>query len=465
MANVRSVSDALQRSTLQLTCALFLGLMAAMPALAQPESGPSPAAGALAITVGESVIPLNGPWRFHTGDDPRWAGAAFDDSAWETVDLTPKPGAHDPDVGLTGYVAGWAARGHPRYSGYAWYRMRVSVNAHAGVKLSLAGPLEVNDTYQLFVNGRLLGSSGRFEGPTPVVYNTRPQVFSLTDVSGPGGTSLLIAFRVWAAAGSVAGSRDAGGIRIAPALGEAGAIADRHRLEWLAKFVGYVVDAAEALSFLLLALMLAAVALFNRSGPGYRWFGLALVLSAMSRANQAVFFWTQLESARVFVVVRFVLLDPLVLGAWAMAWRGWFRISRPAWLPAAIGLLTSLYLATHVITAWAFFGSPLSPRLGSFVRMTSSSLRLLFVLVMACLLTAAIARRLREEWLGVVAMLLLSIGLFAQELSTLRIPGIWFPFGVGVSRTQYAYAAFVVVLFVALFRRLASFARPAATKT
>ena len=224
---------------------------------------------------------------------------------------------------------------------------------------------------------------------------------------------------------------------------------------------GYVVDAVEALSFLLLALMLAAVAMFDRSDAGYRWFGLALVLSALSRANQAVFFWTQLESARVFVVVRFVLLDPLVLGAWAMAWRGWFKGSRPAWLPTAIGLLTSVYLAMHVITAWAFFGSPLSPRLGAFVRMTSSSLRLLFVVVMAFIVIAAIARRQREQglWLGAVAMLLLSAGLFAQELSSLRIPGIWFPFGVGVSRTQYVYAAFALVLFAELFRRLVSFAR------
>jgi hypothetical protein len=47
-----------------------------------------------------------------------------------------------------------------------------------------------------------------------------------------------------------------------------------------------------------------------------------------------------------------------------------------------------------------------------------------------------------------------SIGLFATELSEIGFPGIWFPFGVGVSRTEYAYAAFGVVLFLYLLQRL-----------
>jgi hypothetical protein len=59
------------------------------------------------VALGHSLVALNGPWQFHTGDDPRWADPGYDDSAWETVDLTPATGAHDPDVGLAGYVPGW----------------------------------------------------------------------------------------------------------------------------------------------------------------------------------------------------------------------------------------------------------------------------------------------------------------------------------------------------------------------
>src|SRR5436190_5099273 len=56
---------------------------------------------------------LDGAWRFHTGDDPRWADANLDDSNWETMDLTAAPGSHDGDVGLPDYVGGWMAHGHP----------------------------------------------------------------------------------------------------------------------------------------------------------------------------------------------------------------------------------------------------------------------------------------------------------------------------------------------------------------
>ena len=54
---------------------------------------------------------------------PLWAEPGFDDSQWETVDLTPKDGAFDPGAGTSGYVPGWTAKGHPGYWGYAWYRI------------------------------------------------------------------------------------------------------------------------------------------------------------------------------------------------------------------------------------------------------------------------------------------------------------------------------------------------------
>src|SRR5690349_24264221 len=54
---------------------------------------------------------LDGPWKFHVGDDPRWAEIGADDGTWETIDLTAAPGSHDGDVGLPDYVGGWMAQG------------------------------------------------------------------------------------------------------------------------------------------------------------------------------------------------------------------------------------------------------------------------------------------------------------------------------------------------------------------
>ena len=46
------------------------------------------------------AVILNGPWKFKTGDNLQWAGPGFNDSVWETVDLTAPSGPHDGDVGL-----------------------------------------------------------------------------------------------------------------------------------------------------------------------------------------------------------------------------------------------------------------------------------------------------------------------------------------------------------------------------
>jgi hypothetical protein len=77
------------------------------------------------VTLGQSAVPLYGPWKFTVGDSPidpktgqpLWAEPGFDDSNWETVDLTAKAGAFDPAQGPSGYLPGWTAKGHPGYWG------------------------------------------------------------------------------------------------------------------------------------------------------------------------------------------------------------------------------------------------------------------------------------------------------------------------------------------------------------
>ena len=44
------------------------------------------------VVLGSSSVELNGPWKFHKGDDMQWAQPGFNDSGWASVDLTPPPG-------------------------------------------------------------------------------------------------------------------------------------------------------------------------------------------------------------------------------------------------------------------------------------------------------------------------------------------------------------------------------------
>lgn len=392
----------------------------------------------VAITLGHSVVTLTGPWRFHTGDSAAWADPHFDDAAWETVDLTPPTaGAHDSDVGLVGWVNGWGARGHARYTGFAWYRLRAVISASAHDTLALLGPLQVDDAYQLFIDGHVAGATGDWTRTPPVAYNTKPRLFALPRTSD----TVTIAIRVWAGPRALAGDPAGGGIRIAPALGQAAEITARYDVQWLEKFNGYVVDAVEGLAFIPIAIMVLILMRFDPD-RGYLWLIAALLLIGARRANQAFFFWLPYESRPMFDVFIGVLVIPLMTGAWLMAWRAWFGVRRPPWLPPAIGVLIVL-----LMIAWHW-------HLAQFALV----LRLLLAAVLLFITVAGVRQQGRDGWLAVPAVLMIAMSLFPGEISLLRIPGIWFPFGVGVSRTEYAIAVFLLLMPALLVSRLLRFA-------
>ena len=121
------------------------------------------------ITLGNSAVALNGPWRFEPGDSPWvdgapvWAQPGFDDSPWASMDLTSKAGAMDLMNGTTGFVPGWTQKGYPDLSGYAWYRLRLRVQ-NADQPLWLKMPNDFDDAYQVYANGRYVGKYGGFSG-------------------------------------------------------------------------------------------------------------------------------------------------------------------------------------------------------------------------------------------------------------------------------------------------------------
>jgi hypothetical protein len=435
-----------------LLSALLIGLVASRGAAAIQAPSVN------RFTLGTAVVALNGPWKFHVGDDPLWADPNFDDSSWESVDLTPPAGAHDGDVGLTGYVPGWQKRGHRGYSGYAWYRMRIVLDAPPGESLALSGPPYVDSAYQVFVDGRLMGGFGDFSAVTPRVYGIhRPKLFALDDrdFSLEKQHTGVVALRVWLGPWMLA-DPNSGGVYIAPSLGtSAGALARFQTQQWEA-IRGYIVDAAEGSTFLFLALVVCVLIPFDRNNPAYGWMALALVIIGVARANQAVFFWWQFESYQEIEIVTGVLMTPLGLGAWTMAWYHWTKQYRLTWLPAATGCLTlTLMLLAALRRSWFYGVFPASFETG--LRYCSMSVRFIFLTLTLLILFRSLVQPGREKWLNCLAITLISVSLFAQELSLVGVPGIWFPFGVGVSRSEFANAIFYVALIALLLQRLYSF--------
>ncbi len=417
-------------------------------------SGENPAP-ATRITLGQSIVPLYGPWKFHIGDNPAWADPGFDDSQWETVDLTPKQGSFDPIAGMSGYVPGWTAKGHPGYSGWAWYRLRVRTDARPGEKLALAGPTDVDDAYQVFANGKLLGSFGKFPatGGRPVAYITQPRRFALPQAQGqgPGADTQVLAFRVWMEPTTLAIAPDAGGMHTAPLLGEAGVVAAQYQLAWLA-LVRYLASVSiTAALFLMLALLAASLLLFDRSDPVYLWLAGVFLVIAVESVILCLGDWTLWISATVSRALQNVFLSPLVLSGWAMVWWVWFRLRRPAWVPKLIAGLTLLSMLSTALGE-DFFPAIPHP-VGVVFHSVSLGVRLLFLLLLVGIAVQGIRGQGWEGWLALPALALVGLSQFELELGLLHLRTIWFPFGVLVTLGQLAVVLLVVAISALLLRR------------
>jgi phosphoserine phosphatase RsbU/P len=191
------------RRTLQANLWPVLALFLLVPMLARAAAA-TPAAPLNVEGLGQAVIPLDGNWQFHVGDDPAWASPALDDSGWEPIAVD-QP---------------WGAQTHFGYTGYAWYRRHINfVGLPAGVSdLALLMP-PINDVYEVYWNGARIGQLGTMP-PNPTAYVGQPgKIIGLTSPA-----SGVLAFRVWKAPYSSADSGEAGGLNRAPRVGTRAAI-------------------------------------------------------------------------------------------------------------------------------------------------------------------------------------------------------------------------------------------------
>ncbi|NVE01783.1 glycoside hydrolase family 2 [Massilia sp. BJB1822] len=379
------------------------------------------------LVLARAEMPLNGPWAFRFGNDARWALPAFDDRDWERVDLTPAPGAHDGDVGLPGYVPGWTSRGHSGQWGHAWYRLRIRWTMPEGSAPVLIGPTLVDSAYEVYWSGRKIGGIGTFSETPPRVFGIRPQLIPLGETASAGEG--VLAIHVYLPRESV-NDTEAGGIHVAPILAEPTAAAARYQVQWWQTFWGYVVDLLEPLALLALALFALALRRFARKEPFLLLAAGAVSAIAASRLNQPLFYWTEAESLQAIIVARYVVLNPLAIVLWLLAG---YRLAgvRERRLDIATGLL-GMAAGLAALPGFEF------PLIQTGARA--------ILLLLFCLSCVGIVRYGRLRLLALPTTLIMGVALFPGELSALGLPGIWFPFGVGVSRTQYALALEIPLL-------------------
>lgn len=412
----------------------------------------SVAAGQQTVRIGQAAVELTGPWKFHAGDNMAWAQPDFDDSGWGTMDLTPPQESTNPILGSSGFVPGWTERGYAGYSGYAWYRLRVSIeNASsnpAAAALALKMPA-VDDAYQVYVNGQLAGEFGRFSGGVSA-YNSQPRAFRLPgDIRG----EVTIAIRMWMDAATPLFTPDAGGLHGPPVLGQDSVIEALLRLDW------DTIDHAEAgaileITILLLAL-LVAFALFwlDRSEPAYLWLGLACLAILLYPVVLVLGYYTTWITNNSENILLDVLLTPLGAGLWVLFWGYWFRLGRMARLHLAVWGLVLLWATGVAMLRWPLYGSVVPVHAIAWLSPLTLALKLLSGALLVWVTYRGIRRERAEGWLALPAVLLVIVSLYQDELTVLHVRTTFFPFGFQTSSRLIATVLSLLIITVLLLRR------------
>jgi hypothetical protein len=362
-----------------------LGIVCAAPLLltAQtPIAPPSTAARGIAAPAPTAVAPLrldggavslDGPWQFHIGDAPAWASPAFDDSSWEQLSAT-RP---------------WGAQGHPNTEGFGWYRLHVAFAPGAPETISLLVP-SVDDSYQVYWNGRLVGTFGKLPPEGNLWQNPEPRSFDL----GPREAGVL-AVRVWK---DGFGSYDTGlqgGFEAPPTLGSPQAVEaalDSWNYNWLR---GQQLSLALDLLFALVGLLCLAFWLRNRG----QWLLLWMAGYALSRALMPLFdanlvpLSHGMEAAGTTPLFNLGDVSLWFLLLWLLDLRGDTRLKRLVKIAAIIEMTVSLPDAFTGIGMAGFHPEPWQWADGAFTAVYT-----VFEVIPFYLIGLALVRRQRLDW-------------------------------------------------------------------
>jgi hypothetical protein len=436
---------------------------ATAPPLTSPAA-PQQAVTVVQVQLGDSMEALNGPWKFTTGDsviDPAtnqllWAEPGFDDSKWETVDLSSASGASHRVAAQDGHAPDPSAKGHRGYWGYGWYRIRVQVESKADEELALMGPANGAGAYEFFDNGKLVGSFGDFSKSIPGIYFSHPIIFKLPalDQVGTNSSVQVLAFRVWMQPKAPADSGDTGVLQNAPVLGDMQDVFGQYHLRWSDQRRAYATSLLESVVFALLGLAALSLIYFDRSDRVYPWIGALLLSIAAARGLMVASHLTQWVSAVFASAARSVLLDPMILGGWVMVWRAWFRLKRPVWILSALAFLVTLLMVLNSVSGELW--STLAPAsVGPDLHLVSLAVRVAIAFLLLLTLVQGIQDHELEGWLALPALLMACVAEFQPELGFLHMPQNLFPFGFQVDLRQLADLLLVVVLALILPRRIA----------
>lgn len=235
----------------------------------------------------------------------------------------------------------WGAQTHPGYTGFAWYRKRIDVSGAAPSLAILVPP--VDDAYEIYWNGRKIGSYGNLPPHAWWWLNGHSAVYPLGAAPAKG----VLALRVWKSALGSTDPETLGGLNAPPALGNQAVLAMqamtlRYRREHTS-FPSLLIAAVVLIAGLLALLLF----LRERTNWVYLWLATYLLADGLSafRDLDALLYGLHFTSFQLFLqfvdALQEISLWLLLLALFGFSrdrqWRRW------------TATLAALYLAAQAV--------------------------------------------------------------------------------------------------------------------
>ncbi|HSU20123.1 MAG TPA: SpoIIE family protein phosphatase [Acidobacteriaceae bacterium] len=401
------------------------------------------------VRFGTSAIELAGPWKFQPGDspsfdgEPLWAQPTFNDSRWYSMDMTAREGTVDPFYSNENFLPGWTERGFPKLSGYAWYRLTVKVQ-DAGESLWLKMPANVDDAYQVYADGRLVGNFGEFRPDGVDVYYARPEAFHIPQISRNG--LITIAIRFYLESDTAFIDPAVGGMHSAPVLGLASTIQRLQERDDDAAFHSRLVSGVLMPMLFILTLPLVIWAWFqNRSERAYLWLAATIVCYIAEAA------FTNLLNHDILPSDPGDLLREAahvaILPCWIYFWLHWFSVDRSHWFARITTVLFVVDLISMESLHVPFYGGIVPFTWASWLTPLNSTLGLAEGILLIFILVQGFREHATEALLALLPVLLVIFSAFSSMLlarfsfrSSFTVLGI----AIGVGQL----ASFVLLLLI-----------------
>ncbi|MBV9034053.1 MAG: SpoIIE family protein phosphatase [Acidobacteriaceae bacterium] len=274
---------------------------------------------------------LAGLWKFHAGDDPRWANPNFDDSSWKLVKV---PSSLDK-------------QGYPNFSGYGWYRRELRMNAAIAaqdLQLIIGSGF---GAYEVYANGNRIGRLGSFPPEERLYYLGRSMSFVVPKIRRSGQNRLVLAFRFWVPVRFA--PPNMGGLNSSPIeIGTASVIENMLAAEKRRQMLSWLPAALVNGIMMILAVILLAIYSFDRR-PEYLLLGLRFAANAFV----LVVIWLVFDTFLLTIGQAGIIASLLECFATFFAVYGiWSLLEVPVGRWAKMFLFA--YIAFGLSGAWAF---------------------------------------------------------------------------------------------------------------